>query len=96
MWRERGFQVYHAALFHHGTDGSDAGHFADVLRCLVEGSALIALSHQDVLILVFGTLQFGTAFYNPVLRGCPVEKRIIADLLFLDYFLSQRQYVEVV
>ena len=155
MWRERGLQMYHAVLFHYGTDGGDAGimavvgegyrsqsdfgaffeslqfvfkdieahlqmlginnaeqrlarhgcriercielghhtrngcldgtvsqlmfqlaegsfcgviaavdacHLTDVLRCLVEGSALIALAHQDVLILVFGMLQFRAAF----------------------------------
>ena len=30
MGRERGFQMYHAALFHHGTDSSDAGLMAVV------------------------------------------------------------------
>lgn len=30
MWRERGLQMYHAVLFHYGTDGGDAGIMAVV------------------------------------------------------------------
>ena len=29
---ERGFEVYHTVLFHHGTDGSDAGMMAVIRK----------------------------------------------------------------
>ena len=34
---------------------------------------LITLSHQDVLILVFGTLQFRAPLHDFILRGSTVE-----------------------
>ena len=63
----------------------DTRHLTDVLRGLIEGSALITLSHQDVLILIFGALQFGPAFHDLILRDSPVEPSY--NLTFL-YALS--------
>ena len=63
----------------------DACQFPDGFWNLVEISAFIALSHQDVLILIFCPFQFRPAFGDFVLNGSPVEAYY--DLTFV-YALS--------
>ena len=70
---------------------ADTGHFLDVFRSCIQVVVLIALPHQNGLILEIGSLQFSTAVGNLLTQGSVAKS--CNNLAFPD-FLSNILYGE--